>query len=305
MSHVKRVAVSALIPVQGEYTQGVLYTCAQAAQLGWFPSHLLLRLRHATQAVETQRLFEASSSSCNVCFLRLRCFGFTAAGWNAEDAGSSMPTLESSAPGCAMMLLRTCAANYRKCSISSEIGVRLRSQVKKWCSDLVSLGTIDGIWQNTAAQGDVARPYLGMTILCQHGSQTADTRHGSAMSPMTKARALPRNSRRNIFSQGRVDPWYTPFSPPLESGSFEGSMTRVSIDDFKQWMIFTDSKTSIPNNQLSCTRSHPSIEKCPICHDRNTGRPFISPPRARSPSEGPEGLTRRSSYASATKRQYT
>ena len=179
MSHpTSHVTASTSIPVHGEYTQGVLYTCAHAAQLGWFPSHLLLRLRHATHAVETQRLFEASSSSCSVCFLRLRCFGFTAAGWNAEDAGSSMPTLVSSAPGCAMMLLRTCAANYHRCSISSEIGVRVRSQVKKWCSDLVSLGTIDGIWQDTAAQGDVARPYLGMTILCQHGSQTADTRHG-------------------------------------------------------------------------------------------------------------------------------
>lgn len=104
-----------------------------------------------------------------------------------------MPTLESSAPGCAMMLLRTCAANYRKCSISSEIGVLLRSQVKKWCSDLVSLGTIDGIWQDTAAQGDVARPYLGMTILCQHGSQTADTRHGSAMTKGSAHGDLRRN----------------------------------------------------------------------------------------------------------------
>ena len=53
--------------------------------------------------------------------------------------------------------------------------MRLRSQVKKWCSDLVSLGSINGILQDTAAQVDVARPYLGMTILHQHGSQTADT----------------------------------------------------------------------------------------------------------------------------------
>ena len=157
MSHLKPdFTASSFIPVQGEYTQGVLYTCAQAAQLGWFPSHLLLRLRHATQAVDTQRLFEASSSSCSVCFLRLRCFGFTAAGWNAEDAGSSMPALVSSAPGCAMVLLWTCAAKSYRCSISSEIGVRLRSRVKRWCSSLVSLGTIDGIWQDTAVQGDVA-----------------------------------------------------------------------------------------------------------------------------------------------------
>lgn len=172
------VTASTSIPVQGEYTQGVLYTCAQAAQLGWFPSHLLLRLRHATHAVETHRLFEGSSSSCSVCFLRLRCFGFTAVDWNAEGAGNSMPALVSSAPGCAMMLLWTCAATSHRCSISSEIGVRMRSQVKKWCSGLVSLGAIDGIWQDTAAQGDVARPYLGMTILYQHGSQAADTRDG-------------------------------------------------------------------------------------------------------------------------------
>jgi len=179
MSHVtSHVTASTFVPVQGEYTQGVLYTCAQAAQLGWFPSHLLLRLRHATHAVETQRLFEGSSSSCSVCFLRLRCFGFTVAGPNPEDVGTSMPTLVSSAPGCAMMLLWTCAAKSYRCSISSEIGVRLRSRVKRWCSGLVSLGTIDGILQDTAAQCDVARPYLGMTILCEHGSQTADTRHG-------------------------------------------------------------------------------------------------------------------------------
>ena len=67
---------------------------------------------------------------------------------------------------------------------------------------------------------------------------------------MTKARALPRSSRRNIFSQGRVDPWYTPFPPPLESGSLRGFMTRVSIDDFKQRMIFTDSKIIVLNNQI-------------------------------------------------------
>jgi hypothetical protein len=167
MSHItSHTTAFTFVPVQGEYTQGVLYTCAHAAQLGWFPSHLLLRLRHATQAVLTQRLFDGSSSSCNACFLRLRCFGFTAAGWNAEGTGTSMPTLVSSAPGCAMMLLWTCAAKSYRCSISSEIGVRLRSQDKRWCSGLVSLGTIDGIWQDTAAQCDVARPYLGITILC-------------------------------------------------------------------------------------------------------------------------------------------
>jgi hypothetical protein len=76
------------------------------------------------------------------------------------------------------MLLCTCAAKSYRYSISSEIGVRLRSRVKRWCSSLVSLGTIDGILQDTAAQYDVARPYLGMTILCEHESQTADTRHG-------------------------------------------------------------------------------------------------------------------------------
>jgi hypothetical protein len=67
--------------------------------------------RQATQAVETQRLFEGSSSSCNACFLRLRCFGLTS-GRIKAGAAPSTPTLSSclasSAPVCAIAVW-TCA----------------------------------------------------------------------------------------------------------------------------------------------------------------------------------------------------
>lgn len=76
--------------------------------------------------------------------------------------------------------------------------------------------------QDTAAQGDVARPYLGMTILYQHGSQTADTRHGlHRMTNLTKARP----SGAEMFGEtcySKDDPWYTTVSPSFGIWILEG-----------------------------------------------------------------------------------
>jgi hypothetical protein len=56
--------------------------------------------RHATHAVETQRLLEGSSSSCKACFFRLRCLGLGA--WIAPDV-AWWPT-ESCARFCDMII---------------------------------------------------------------------------------------------------------------------------------------------------------------------------------------------------------
>lgn len=73
--------------------------------------------RHATQAVETQRRFEGSSSSCKACFFRLRCLGLGA--WVAPPDVASWPTA-SCTRFCDMILHVQYLASQGMFSISSE-----------------------------------------------------------------------------------------------------------------------------------------------------------------------------------------
>jgi hypothetical protein len=72
--------------------------------------------RHATHAVETQRLLEGSSSSCKACFFRLRCLGLGA--WIAPDV-AWWPTA-SCARFCDMIIHVQYLDSHDMFSISSE-----------------------------------------------------------------------------------------------------------------------------------------------------------------------------------------